>query len=65
MAKQPTDLVLTSKQAEAVLTQWQGSGVKCSCVEQLQGGMCHSVLRLHFDRSPFHAVIKLQPRTGL
>ena len=53
-----TDLTLTPDQAEAVLSDWLGSAVQCSGIEQLQGGMLNSVLRLRFDRDPYTAVIK-------
>ena len=54
-----TDLTLTLDQAEAVLSDWLGSAVRCSGIERLHGGMLNSVLRLHFDRDPSTVVIKL------
>ena len=52
-------LILTTPQAEAVLSRWLGSGVRCSRIEPLQGGMINTALRLTFDQAPFTAVIKL------
>jgi len=54
-----TDLTLTLDQADAVLSAWLGSAVRCSGIERLHGGMLNSVLRLRFDRDPYTAVIKL------
>ena len=54
-----TNLTLTTPQAEAVLSRWLGSGVRCSRIEPLQGGMINTALRLTFDQTPFTAVIKL------
>ena len=58
MANLNTDLTLTLDQAEAVLSAWLGSAVRCAGIERLHGGMLNSVLRLRFDRDPYTAVIK-------
>ncbi|MBN2308290.1 MAG: fructosamine kinase family protein [Candidatus Hydrogenedentes bacterium] len=62
MTKPETQHALTREQASAVLAAWLGDGVVCSGVERLHGGMINSVLRLHFDRAPFTAVIKLSAK---
>jgi len=54
-----TSLAFTSEQAETLLAAWLGSTVRCTSIERLKGGMMNTVLKLAFDREPFHAVVKL------
>jgi fructosamine-3-kinase len=59
-----TDLQLTTEQADMILAAWLGTSVHCTRVDRLAGGMINTVLKLHFDRVPGTAVIKLnQPGT--
>lgn len=55
-----TDLNITPRQAEAILTPWLGQSVRCTGIHRLPGGDIHSVFALEFDREPFKAVIKLR-----
>jgi fructosamine-3-kinase len=54
-----TDLQLTTAQAEEILSAWMGTGVRCTGIDRLTGGMINTVLRLRFSRAPYTAVIKL------
>lgn len=54
-----TNLHLTKGQASDLLSAWLGTGVTCTEMTPLEGGMLNTVLRLMFDRAPHTAVIKL------
>jgi fructosamine-3-kinase len=59
MGELQTGLALTYDGANRILSTWLGTGVRCSRIEPLDGGMINTVLRLAFDRDPYLAVIKL------
>lgn len=58
------DRELTAEQAQRLVTLWLGDGATCTGAQRLTGGMVNSVFRLHVDRVPHAAVVKLHEPGG-